>query len=210
MENWQVIIPPRPRLCSNNVATCAQPVIMRTHVVTQRVLHIRTFFLLYPRRARARVTVVGLSVCLSVCRRLFWHYRLRGGLLVISAATLLTYIQKAKNMEKGFPLKQVVVTRVLTFQYRDGSKDDLPPPGADQPALNLGHHLPQTVRVTLHYLVKSCKLIPTTTTTTSTTTTTTTTTTEIYSMYAIQTYTTLQCWKACRTCQGKHHIEQLS
>ena len=38
-----------------------------------------------PRRAcAARVTVVGLcvclSVCLSVCRRLFSHYRLRGGL----------------------------------------------------------------------------------------------------------------------------------
>ena len=34
-----------------------------------------------PRRAcAARVTVVGLCVCLSVCRRLFSHYRLRGGL----------------------------------------------------------------------------------------------------------------------------------
>ena len=40
-----------------------------------------------PRRACAvRVTVVGLSVCLCVCRHLFWHYRLRGGLLVIPAA----------------------------------------------------------------------------------------------------------------------------
>ena len=41
--------------------------------------------LINPRRAcAARVTVVGLCVCLSVClfvcRRLFSHYRLRGGL----------------------------------------------------------------------------------------------------------------------------------
>ena len=34
-----------------------------------------------PRHAcAARVTVVGLCVCLFVCRRLFSHYRLRGGL----------------------------------------------------------------------------------------------------------------------------------
>ena len=38
------------------------------------------------RACAARVTVLGLSVCLSVCRRLFWHYRLRGGLLAIPAA----------------------------------------------------------------------------------------------------------------------------
>ena len=42
-------------------------------------------YIINPRRAcAARVTVVGLcvclSVCLSVCRRLFSHYRLRGGL----------------------------------------------------------------------------------------------------------------------------------
>ena len=42
------------------------------------------YTLINPRRAcAARVTVVGLcvclSVCLSVCRRLFSHYTLRGG-----------------------------------------------------------------------------------------------------------------------------------
>ena len=51
-----------------------------------------------PRRAcAARVTVVGLcvclsfclSVCLSVCRRLFSHYRLRGGLWAIPTASVL-------------------------------------------------------------------------------------------------------------------------
>ena len=29
---------------------------------------------------------VCVCVCVSVCRRIFWHYRLRGGLLVIPAA----------------------------------------------------------------------------------------------------------------------------
>ena len=45
-----------------------------------------------PRRAcPARVTVVGLSVCLSICPRLFWHYiyRPRGGLLALPAASEL-------------------------------------------------------------------------------------------------------------------------
>ena len=36
--------------------------------------------LLTLRACAARVTVVGLCVCLFVCRRLFSHYRLRGGL----------------------------------------------------------------------------------------------------------------------------------
>ena len=50
----------------------------------------RAVLLINPRRAcAARVTVVVLSVCLSVCRRLFWHYRLWGGLLEIPAASEL-------------------------------------------------------------------------------------------------------------------------
>ena len=37
--------------------------------------------LINPRRAcAARVTVVVLGVCVSVCLRIFSHYRLRGGL----------------------------------------------------------------------------------------------------------------------------------
>ena len=44
--------------------------------------------LINPRRAcAARVTVVG--VCVSVCPRLFSHYRLRGGLRVIPNASVL-------------------------------------------------------------------------------------------------------------------------
>ena len=36
----------------------------------------RNFYIINPRRiCTARVTVLGLSVC----QRLFWHYRLRGG-----------------------------------------------------------------------------------------------------------------------------------
>ena len=51
--------------------------------------------LINPRRAcTARVTVVGLSVCLCVCRRLFWHYRLRGDLLAIPAASELREPEK--------------------------------------------------------------------------------------------------------------------
>ena len=49
----------------------------------------------YPRRAcAARVTVVGLSVCVCVCVRLFWHYRLRGGLLAAPAASKLREPEK--------------------------------------------------------------------------------------------------------------------
>ena len=40
---------------------------------------------------------VCLSVCLSVCRRLFWHYRLRGGLLTIPAASELREPEKEKG-----------------------------------------------------------------------------------------------------------------
>ena len=36
-------------------------------------------------------------VCLSVCRRLFWHYWLQGGLLVISAASELRKPEKQKG-----------------------------------------------------------------------------------------------------------------
>ena len=54
-----------------------------------------------PRRAcAAGVTAVRLSVCLSVCRRLFWHYSLRGGLLTIPAASELREPEKEKG---GFP-----------------------------------------------------------------------------------------------------------
>ena len=54
-------------------------------VVSQEVGVVTKAGLINPRRAcAARVTVVGLwvclSVCLSVCPRLFSHYRLRGGL----------------------------------------------------------------------------------------------------------------------------------
>ena len=46
-------------------------------------------FIVNPRHACAtRVTVVGLSVCVSGCRRLLWHYRLQGGLLVIDYTSL--------------------------------------------------------------------------------------------------------------------------
>ena len=48
----------------------------------------------------ARVTVVGLSVCLSVCRRLFWHYRLLGGLLAIPASSELC---EPENQKGDFP-----------------------------------------------------------------------------------------------------------
>ena len=37
---------------------------------------------------------VFLSVCMSVCRRLFWHYRLRGVLLAIPAASKLREPEK--------------------------------------------------------------------------------------------------------------------
>ena len=56
---------------------------------TQELLYTIISLVINPRRAcAARVTVVGLCVCLSVClfvclfvcRRLFSHYRVRGGL----------------------------------------------------------------------------------------------------------------------------------
>ena len=54
--------------------------------------------LINPRRAcAARVTVVGLSVCVCVCRRLFWHYRLQGGLLAIPTAS------EPENLLGDFP-----------------------------------------------------------------------------------------------------------
>ena len=37
---------------------------------------------------------VCLSVCVCVCRRLFWHYRLRGGPLAIPAASELREPEK--------------------------------------------------------------------------------------------------------------------
>ena len=36
----------------------------------------------------------GWFVCVYVCRRLFWHYRLRGGLLAIPAASELCEPEK--------------------------------------------------------------------------------------------------------------------
>ena len=40
---------------------------------------------------------VCVSVCLYVCRRLFWHYRLRGGILAIPAASE----QREPEKQKG-------------------------------------------------------------------------------------------------------------
>ena len=58
-----------------------------------------THHIVNPRRAcAARVTVVGLSVC--VCRRLFWRYRLRGGPLAIPAASEL---RESENETGDFP-----------------------------------------------------------------------------------------------------------
>ena len=64
--------------------------VMRLRVYSGRfVIFSIIIIIINPRRAcAARVTVVGLcvclfvclSVCLFVCRRLFSHYRLRGGL----------------------------------------------------------------------------------------------------------------------------------
>ena len=55
-------------------------------------------FIINPRcTCAARVTVVALSVC--VCRLLFWHYRLRGGLLAIPAASEL---RSLKNKQAIF------------------------------------------------------------------------------------------------------------
>ena len=42
----------------------------------------------------ARVTVLGLCVCQSVCQQLFWHYKLRGGQWAIPTATELREPEK--------------------------------------------------------------------------------------------------------------------
>ena len=53
---------------------------VHTYIV-RTVSYTTVIHVVNPRRAcAARVTVVGVCVCLSVCRRLFSHYRLRGGL----------------------------------------------------------------------------------------------------------------------------------
>ena len=85
--------------CNNPRCACAQARVnecLHMHPFSNKCSgHIPT--LIIPRRAcAARVTVVVLSVCLCVCvcRRLFWHYRLRGGPLAIPADSELREPEK--------------------------------------------------------------------------------------------------------------------
>ena len=62
------------------------------------ILGANTLYMINPRcECGVRVTVVGLSVSLCVCRHLFWHYRLRGGLLAIPPALELHESEKKKR-----------------------------------------------------------------------------------------------------------------
>ena len=87
---WSCSLLPLPRLYS----LLNHPAVVNKHITHPQFMHIAlfteyiSFDVINPRHARARVTVLVLSVCLSVCVfSLFWHLAQSGVQTAVSATS---------------------------------------------------------------------------------------------------------------------------